>query len=163
MKNGLVTLCVIACDACGAAFSDTEVKEAVVRVASSMEKEARLTQQTLPVGQTLTLPNGNTLSVTRVSSELAGVTAPEGHRLVVLDVVLKNAASDALPLDPLQDFSMTEIAGRRYQPLEARGLPETGIAAGQEARGMLVFAVQSTATDLRFIWHAHPFTAFTLG
>ena len=101
----------------------SEVKDALGRVTGGLEQQARGAQQTLPVGGTLTLPAGQSLTVVRVGAELAGVSAPAGERLVVLQVDLANPDGAPLPLHPAADFWLTDGAGRRYLPQATAGLP----------------------------------------
>jgi hypothetical protein len=160
----IVALGALVLAGCGLANPDpAEVKEAIGRVSGAMEQQARSAQQTLPVGETLTAPSGETLTLQRVGSELPGATVPEGKRLVVLEVRLANPGDDALALDPAQDFWITDITGRRYQPFTIRGLPGEGLPAGGQASGALAFAVEPDARDMRFGWQQWPMTVFALG
>jgi hypothetical protein len=140
-----------------------EMKEAIGRITGAMEQQARAVQQTLPVGETLTVPSGETLTLQRVGSELPGVTVPEGKRPVVLEVRLMNPGGEALALDPEQDFWITDITGRRYQPFSVRGLPADGLPAGGQATGALAFAVEPDASEMRFGWQRSPMTVFVIG
>jgi hypothetical protein len=148
---------------CNFGFDDPAAMEAAQKVAAAYEQQARAAQQTVPVGQTMTLPSGATLTVEKVGHDLAGVTAPAGERLVVVDVVVANKSQAPLDLSTPDSFWITDINGRRYLPKEARGLSDPALAPGAEARGTLVFSVTAAASDLRFGWQLHPMTAFTLG
>jgi hypothetical protein len=140
----------------------TEVQEVMGRVSGVMEEQARAVQTPLPVGATLTTPTGEGLTVERVGSELAGTTPPEGRRLVVLDVALANPGTEARSYDPQQDFWLSDVTGRRYQPIAVVGLPAEQLAPGAQARGQLAFAVLPNAADLRFGWQALPTTVFVI-
>ena len=140
-----------------------DAKDALGRVTSGMEQQARAGQQTLPVGGTLTLPAGQSLTVVRVGAELAGVSAPVGERLVVLQVDLTNPGGAPLALHPAADFWLTDGAGRRYTPQATTGLPGEALAAGARASGSLAFAVGPDARALRFGWQEQPTTTFTIG
>jgi hypothetical protein len=160
----LAVLAVLALAGCGLTNPDPdEMKEVVGRVTGAMEQQARSVQQTKPVGETLTLPAGETLTLNRVASELPGVTAPEGKRLLVLEVSLANPGGEKLALNPTEDFAVTDITGRRYQPFTVQGLPSDGLAAGAKAQGSLAFALEPDARDLRFGWQMSPMTVFALG
>lgn len=140
----------------------TEVQEVMGRVSGVMEQQARAMQTPLPVGATLLTPTGERLTIERVGADLAGVTAPAGRRLVVLDMTLANPGAEARPFDPQQDFWLTDVIGRRYQPIAVVGLPAESLAPGVQARGQVAFAVFPDATDLRFGWQALPSTVFVI-
>jgi hypothetical protein len=139
-----------------------EAKEALGRGAGGLEQQARGGQQTLPVGGTLTLPAGQSLTVVQVGTELAGVSAPAGERLVVVRVALANPGGAPLPLRPAEDFWLTDGAGRRYAPQATEGLPGEALAAGGQASGSLAFAVGPAAQELRFGWQEQPTTTFAI-